>query len=156
MDTTMPANSLKIERTIAAARDKVWRCWTEPELLKQWYCPRPWQVVEAELDVRAGGRCFVVMQGPEGQRMPMPGVYLDVMQGSRLVFTDAFESAWLPSGKAFMVGEIRLADTPDGHTHYEAFAHHWNAEDRATHEQMGFHQGWGAAADQLEALAKSL
>ncbi len=156
MDAVTPANSLKLERVIAAPRDKIWRCWTEPELLKQWYCPPPWQVVEADLDVRAGGRCRVVMQGPEGQRVPLPGLYLEVIPGARLVFTDAFESAWVPSSKAFMVGEIRLEDTEAGHTHYQAFAHHWNAEDRATHEQMGFHQGWGIAADQLEALAQSL
>lgn len=156
MDTAMPAHTLKLERIIAAPRDRVWRCWTEPELLKQWYCPRPWRVVEAELDVRAGGRCFVVMQGPEGQRVPLPGVYLDVVPGSRLVFTDAFESAWVPSSKAFMVGELRLEDTADGQTRYQAFAHHWNAEDRDAHEKMGFHDGWNIAADQLQELAKSL
>ncbi len=156
MDSPTPAHTLKLERTIAAPRDKVWRCWTEPDLLKQWYCPRPWRVVEAELDVRAGGRCFVVMQGPEGQRVPLPGVYLDVVPGKGLVFTDAFESAWIPSAKAFMVGELRLADTADGRTHYLAFAHHWSAEDRDAHEKMGFHHGWNAAADQLETLAQSL
>lgn len=156
MDTQMPAHSLKLERIIAAPRDKVWRCWTEPELLKQWYCPRPWRVVEAELDVRAGGRCFVVMQGPEGQRVPLPGVYLDVVPGSRLVFTDAFEAAWVPSARAFMVGELLLDDAGDGQTRYRAFAHHWSAADRDEHEKMGFHDGWNAAADQLQALAQSL
>ncbi|MCB1421313.1 MAG: SRPBCC domain-containing protein, partial [Nitratireductor sp.] len=38
--------TLFIERTLAAPRSKVWRCWTEPELLEQWYCPRPWQARE--------------------------------------------------------------------------------------------------------------
>jgi uncharacterized protein YndB with AHSA1/START domain len=33
---------------------------------------------------------------------------------------------------------------------------HWNAETRKEHEEMGFHEGWGKAADQLEALARSL
>jgi uncharacterized protein YndB with AHSA1/START domain len=76
--------------------------------------------------------------------------------GERLVFTDAFVKAWEPSAKPFMVGDIAFSDTPEGHTHYVAKALHWNAEDQTTHENMGFHQGWGAAADQLEALAQSL
>jgi uncharacterized protein YndB with AHSA1/START domain len=35
-------------------------------------------------------------------------------------------------------------------------ARHWSAEDLRSHEQMGFHDGWGKAADQLEALARTL
>jgi uncharacterized protein YndB with AHSA1/START domain len=55
-----------------------------------------------------------------------------------------------------MVGEITLADTPGGGTHYKAVVRHWNAIDLQEHVKMGFHQGWGIAADQLEALAKTL
>ena len=66
------------------------------------------------------------------------------------------DRAWVPSGKAFMVAEITLDDTPEGHTRYVARALHWSAADRETHERMGFHQGWAIAADQLEALARSI
>lgn len=156
--TTAPADGhpLVLERILKAPRANVWRCWTEGGLLKQWYCPKPWGVIHAELDVRPGGRNFVIMQGPEGQQMPVSGVYLDVVPGRRLVFTDAFEQAWIPSGKAFMVGDIALDDTLEGHTRYLARALHWSAADRETHEKMGFHEGWGIAADQLEKLAQSL
>lgn len=148
--------TLVLARTLKAPRDKIWRCWTEGALLKQWYCPKPWGVSHAELDVRPGGRNFVIMQGPEGQQVPVSGVYLEVVPGRRLVFTDAFEQAWIPSGKAFMVGDITLDDTPEGHTRYIARALHWNAADRETHEKMGFHEGWGIAAEQLERLAQSI
>jgi len=148
--------SLTLDRIIKAPRARIWRCWTEPELLKQWYCPKPWTVSHAELDVRPGGRNHVVMRGPEGQEMFVPGVYLEVDAGRRLVFTDAFTTAWIPSGKAFMVGEVTLVDTPDGHTRYLARALHWNVDDRDAHEKMGFHDGWNKAADQLEALAQTL
>lgn len=153
---TPEGRALVLERILKAPREKIWRCWTEGELLKQWYCPKPWGVSHAELDVRPGGRNFVIMQGPDGQQVPVAGVYLDVVPGRRLVFTDAFEQAWIPSGKAFMVGDITLDDTPEGHTKYTARALHWNAADREAHEKMGFHKGWGAAADQLESLAQSL
>jgi uncharacterized protein YndB with AHSA1/START domain len=148
--------TLVLDRIIRAPRARVWRCWTEPDLLRQWYCPKPWGVSHAELDVRPGGRNFVIMQGPEGQQVPLPGVYLEVVPGRRLVMTDAFERAWVPSGKAFMVADITLEDTPAGDTHCVSRALHWSVADREAHEKMGFHAGWGAAADQLEALARSL
>ena len=76
---TDAANDLVLTRVLDAPRDKVWRCWVEPELLKQWFCPKPWYVSEARIGLRPGG-----------------------------------------------------------------------AEARKEHEDMGFHEGWGKAADQLD------
>jgi uncharacterized protein YndB with AHSA1/START domain len=152
----MTDTALEIVRVLDAPRMAVWRCWTEPELIKQWFTPKPWQTVGAEVDVRPGGTSLITMRSPEGKDFANPGVYLEVVPGEKLVFTDAFTSAWQPSGKAFMVGEIELSDAPDGKTHYVARARHWCAEDRKSHEDMGFHDGWNAAADQLEALAQTL
>jgi len=84
--------------------------------------------------------------------MPNRGMYLDVVPGERLVFTNAFTSAWVPSGKPFMVGTILLADAA-GVTQYDAVVGHWSEADRAQHKAMGFHQGWGIATDQLAELA---
>jgi uncharacterized protein YndB with AHSA1/START domain len=158
MTPAHPTDDLELclTRLIDAPRDQVWRCWTEPELLMQWFCPRPWSVAQAELDVRPGGRMLVVMQGPDGQQMPSPGVYLDVLPGRKLVFTDAFERAWVPSGKAFMVAEISFDDADDGATLYQARVRHWSQADRQSHEEMGFHEGWGKAAEQSQALAQTL
>lgn len=149
-------HELSLQRTLAAPRAAVWRCWTEPGLLMQWFCPRPWRVIQAEIDLRPGGRFYTLMEGPQGERVPGPGVYLEVVEGRRLVFTDAFLSAWVPSGKPFMVGDVRFSDRPEGGTRYLACARHWTEEDRRAHEAMGFHSGWGAAAAQLEELARSL
>jgi uncharacterized protein YndB with AHSA1/START domain len=97
--------------------------------------------------------------GPDGQSMTQdcPGCYLRVEPMHRLVFTDAFVGDWVPSkAKPFMVGDITLADAPGGDTLYRARARHWSAEDLEAHRKMGFHEGWGQAAEQLEALAKTL
>ncbi len=153
-DTT--AFLLQIDRTLRAPRAAVWRCWSEPELLKQWYCPKPWGVSQAQIELQPGGRFFVLMQGLQGEQVPCPGVYLQVEAGRRLVFTDAFTQAWVPSSKPFMVGDITLEDAPGGATRYVARALHWSAQDRDEHLRMGFEGGWNAAADQLEALAQSL
>jgi uncharacterized protein YndB with AHSA1/START domain len=147
---------LTLERHLKAPRMAVWRCWTEAALMPIWFCPKPWYVSDVSLDLRAGGASAMIMNGPGGEKFPNNGVYLQVIAGERLVFTDAFTSAWQPSGKAFMVGDIQLADAPGGGTIYKASARHWSAEDREAHIKMGFHEGWGIATDQLEALAASL
>lgn len=149
-------NHLVLTREIGAARDKVWRCWTEAELLEQWFCPKPWRVSDARLDLRPGGEFFTVMNGPDGERMENIGVFLDVDAGRRLVFTDAFRPGWRPAGQPFMAAEVTFEDAGPGRTRYVARAMHWTAETKANHEAMGFHEGWGKAADQLEELAASL
>ena len=82
-------------RLIEAPREKLWRCWTEPKLMVQWFTPPPWKTVHAETDVRPGGASYIVMKGPEGQEMPNRGVYLGVVKNERLVFTDAYTRATL-------------------------------------------------------------
>ena len=150
-----PLHDLSVTRLIDAPRPLLWRAWTEPELLKRWFTPRPWTTPVVELDVRAGGRSRIVMRGPNGEEHDNLGVYLEVDPGRRLVFTDAYTEAWVPSNKPFMTGVVTFADEL-GKTRYTATARHWNAEDRTAHEQMGFDAGWNAATDQLEALAREL
>jgi uncharacterized protein YndB with AHSA1/START domain len=148
---------LSITRTLDAPRAVVWRCWAEPELLKTWYCPKPWYVSHAEFELRPGGASYIVMNGPNGEENKLPGQYLEVIEGKRLVFTDAFVGDWHPSnGKPFMVGYVELKDAPGGKTRMVWGARHWSAEDQQKHLAMGFEQGWNAAADQLNALAQSI
>lgn len=149
-------HDLVLERIIRAPRAAVWRCWTEPALLEQWFCPKPWRVTDARIDLRPGGEFYGLMRGPDGAQFPSLGVFLHVEPGARLITTDAFRPGWLPSERAFMVSDITFADAGGGKTHYRAVARHWSAEARAEHEAMGFHDGWGKAADQLEALAQTL
>ena len=143
---------LMLTRLIAVSPEKLYRCWTEPALLVQWFAPLPWTTARAELDVRPGGASLVVMRSPEGQEMPNPGVFLDVVPNRRLVLTDAFVRAWEPSAKPFMTVELSFAPEGNG-TSYTALVHHWTVEDREAHEKMGFHAGWGQCTDQLAALA---
>jgi uncharacterized protein YndB with AHSA1/START domain len=158
MDSITATNSheLVLQRTLLAPRMTVWRCWTEPALMEQWFCPKPWYVSDVKSDLRAGGAISMMMRGPDGQAFPNNGAYLEIIHGQRLVTTDAFNADWQPSGKAFMVVDITMADAPGGGTLYKAVARHWNAQDRQSHMEMGFHTGWGIAADQLDALAKTL
>ncbi len=149
------AHELTLGRLLDAPRDKVYRAWTEPELLKRWFAPSPFTVSAASLDVRPGGSSLVVMRGPDGVEMPNRGVYLDVVPGRLLVFTDAFRDAWHPSERPFMLAHLSFEGERDA-TRYVARVRHWSAADRAAHAGMGFHDGWGRCADQLEAVAAAL
>ena len=142
---------LVLTRIIDAPPEKVYRAWTEPELLKQWFAPLPYTTSAVEIDVRAGGSSMIVMRSPEGVDMPNPGVYLEVVPNERIVATDAYTSAWEPSAKPFMT-LILTFENQDGKTKYTAVARHWTVADREAHEKMGFHVGWGICTDQLAAL----
>lgn len=147
--------TLTLVREFDASPDKVWRCWTEAELLKQWFAPAPVTTPTVELDVRPGGSSLIVMRLPDGMEMPNRGVYLEVVQNRRLVATDAFTEAWVPSSKPFMTLAIDLEDL-GGRTRATYTVQHWSVEDKTMHEQMGFETGWGQCADQLAELVKTL
>ena len=150
-----PDRDLVLTRLIDAPREKVYRAWTDPSLLRQWFAPLPYTTPVAELDVRPGGANVIVMRSPEGQDLPNRGVYLEVVPNERLVFTDAYSAAWVPSEKPFMTVILTFEDE-GGRTRYTARVRHWTEADRAAHEQMGFHEGWGQCADQLAAMVAKL
>jgi len=147
---------LVLERTIAAPADVLYRCYTEPDLVCQWFCPEPWKVTEAQLDLRPGGASYHRMEGPDGDVNHVRGQYVEIVPGKRIVGTDAFIGNWVPSEKPFMTSIITFRDMGDGTTLYRAVARHWSEEDMKGHEAMGFHEGWGKAADQLAELAQDL
>jgi uncharacterized protein YndB with AHSA1/START domain len=151
-----PKYELSLTRVIDAPRHKIFKAWTTPELVTQWFAPLPWTTPHVEMDVRPGGANLFVMADPEGNEFPNRGVYLEVVENEKLVFTDAVTSAWVPSAKPFMVGTITLEDLGGGKTKYTATVLHWSEEDRQAHEKMGFQQGWGQCTDQLAALVAKL
>ena len=159
MSCTFPLPEARYEliftRLIDAPREKLFRCWTEPELLVRWFTPPPWKTIRAETDVHVGGACNIVMQSPDGTEMPNRGVYLEIVKNEKLVFTDAYTAAWVPSGKPFSTCVLTF-ENEAGKTRYTGKVLHWTAEDCKAHEAMGFHAGWGVCTDQLAALAPTV
>ena len=160
MSTTMPTEDtdrdLVLTRVLNAPRDKIYQCWTQPELLRQWFAPRPWTTPRAEIDLRVGGGSLITMADEAGNEFPNAGQYLDIVPNEKLVFTDAFTGDWTPSAKPFFTAVILLEDAGAGKTRYTAIARHWTVEDAEGHKKMGFHEGWGMCAAQLEDLAASI
>lgn len=97
----------------------MYRAWTDPTLLKQWFAPLPYTTPVAELDVRPGGASLIVMRAPDGTELPNRGVYLEVLADRKLVVTDAYTEAWQPSHKPFMTVIVTF-DAECGRTRYMA------------------------------------
>lgn len=150
------AFDLVLERVLDAPPETVFRAYTDPEILSQWFAPKPWRITDAIVEPRPGGRFQFMMHGPDGEAFPNTGVFLEVVPNRRIITTDAFTPEWKPSGQPFMAARIEMEPTVDGRTKYTATASHWNEAAMKQHEQMGFHEGWGTVADQLNALLKTL
>jgi uncharacterized protein YndB with AHSA1/START domain len=154
---------LGFARIVDVPRSLVWRAWTEPELLKPWFCPLPWITIDCEIDLRPGGIFRTTMQSPEGQEFPNSGCYLEIIPQTKLVWTNALLPGFRPSLPAATCGSddanfmftamIELADHASG-TRYSATVIHADEAGCKKHEAMGFEGGWGTAFDQLVALLK--
>lgn len=158
-DARAEGYELRLERLLDAPRLNVWRCWTEPRVLEQWFAPASWTTEVKALELRPGGASHIVMRGPNGEESDGVGVFLEAVVGRRLVFTNAFTAGWIPSSQPsivpYMTTIIEMSDE-GGKTRYAVRALHWTEEARKRHEQMGFHEGWAQTAGHLEALARRL
>lgn len=144
-------NELSISRYIAASPEKVWDVLTNRQ--EEWWCPKPWYITITEQVRRPGGRSAMMMHGPDGEQVPQDGIYLAWDEGRRFISTDAVTADFMPSGP-FMIGIWEIAPEGTG-TRYTASARHWTEEAMKQHAEMGFEQGWGACADQLQALCEA-
>ena len=148
---------LIVTRRMAVAPERVWRAWTEPALLKQWFAPKPVETRAAVIDLVPGGRFHVLMVAPDGTEYPNEGCVLLVEPGRRLIFTECLTEGFRPAANPALplTAEITIAADGAG-TLYTARAIHGAAAIRDEHADKGFHAGWGAAAEQLEAVARAL
>ena len=156
---TNPELDLVLSRVVDVPPERVWRAWTEPELLKQWFCPKPWMTTECEIDLRPGGIFRTMLSGPKGQQFPNVGCYLEIVKNQKLVWTTALEAGFRP---AKPVKEpppftcVLLLEAQGKSTKYTAIAMHQDVGSATRHAEMGFNEGWGVALDQLVAVAKAM
>ena len=160
-----PELDLVLERVVDVAPELVWRAWTEPELIKQWFTPKPWRTPECEVDLRPGGKFASKMAGPNGEEFNNIGCFLEVIPNKRLTWTSALGPDFRPSdpgptcGDAaavfFFTAIIEIEPSGDGGTKYTATVIHTDKAGKEKHEAMGFHGGWSTALDQLVELMKS-
>lgn len=83
----LAGRELVITRTFDAPRRTVFRAWTEPKHMAQWWGPKGFTNPVCELDARPGGKIRIHMRAPDGTVYPMTGVFHEVVEPERLVFT---------------------------------------------------------------------
>jgi uncharacterized protein YndB with AHSA1/START domain len=114
MPETTTAQEITITRVFDAPRELVWRAWTEPDQLAQWWGPRGSRapLEQITMDVRPGGTLRVTSVSAEGQEMTVHGVYREVVEPERLVFEEPAEGSWHEGA----VSVATFSDLGDGRT----------------------------------------
>ena len=133
---------LRIRRHYPVACEKVWRAWTEPQALSRWFGPgEEGSVTRAEMDVQAGGRYHIAFRTPDGEEHDVSGVYQEVVEHRKLVFSWAWKST--PGRVSRVTVELR----PDGEGCELHFLHEkfFNQEARDNHLR-----GWTATFAKLD------
>lgn len=132
--------ALEITRRFDAPPELVFRAWTAREYLLRWWGPKDFTATSEKLDFRQGGAYRHVIHGPDGNSYGMSGVYREIVEPERIVFT----FAWDDEPETLITVNI----TPDGRGarltfRQEPFA---AAATRDSHES-----GWGECLDRLVA-----
>lgn len=82
-----------VTRVFDAPRSLVFKAWTDPKHLVQWWAPKGWTTPFCKVDPRKGGRFHFCMRSPEGKDIWGIGIYREIVEPERIVYTDAFADA---------------------------------------------------------------
>lgn len=142
--------SVTLTRIFDAPRSLVWKAWTDPKMMAQWFGPRGFTAPVCELDVRKGGTLRIVMRGPDGNDYPMKGIFREVLKPERLVFTNiAIDKA----GKHLLEGETTVTFAESNNkTTLVVRTHAVGLVPMAPQMLAGMEAGWTQSIDKLEQL----
>ena len=135
---------LRISRSFAAPRERVFRAFTAPAQLVKWWGPKGFTVPACTLDVRTGGAWRTVMRSPEGEDHIVSGVYREIAPPERLVFTWGWEEDGARGHETVVT--IELFEAPGG-TRLELTHERFETEDSRDRHR----HGWSSCFDCLEA-----
>lgn len=143
---TANAQELVINRTFDAPRELVWEAWTDPDQLKHWSAPRGFTLPVSEGDLRPGGKWRACMRKPDGTELWLGGVYREIVEPERLVFTHAWDDEGGKPGPETIV-TVTLSER-DGKTQMNFRQTGFeSAESREGHSE-----GWNECFDLLDDL----
>ena len=111
MADTATRSTVHIERTFDAPRELVWKAWTDPARVREWWGPEHYDCPDAKIDLRVGGSYRFAMRGPDGATHWSGGVYREIVPVERIVCTDSFMDA---DGNHISASQIGIpGDFPD-------------------------------------------
>jgi uncharacterized protein YndB with AHSA1/START domain len=162
---TLDDRSMTLSRWIDAPRERVWRAWTDPAELAQWWGPHDYTNPVVELDATPDTPYRIVMRSPDGIDYPLSGRILDVDPPNRLVFTDEavdMPPDWqatlddytpsTPPGTELRIRVTVTFDERDGGTLLTIVSDFASDEERDAVMRMGAASGWSESFEKLERL----
>src|SRR4051812_83631 len=135
--------SLTLKRRLNAAPAKVYAAWTDPDKIKVWFGPPGIEVLQAECDVRVGGRYRFQARSPDGEEHDVSGVYREVVPNEKLVFSWAWKST--PERQS----QVTVLIKPDGTATLLTLIHEQFFDEDARNRHQ---HGWTGSLDKLEQL----
>jgi uncharacterized protein YndB with AHSA1/START domain len=150
-----PIKEIEFERTYDAPIETVWQAWTDPEHLKEWWGPENVSITECEVDLRVGGKYYIVMEAGEamgaykGTRWPMKATYTVVEKNSKLAYTaKAWTEGQEETTEIDQVTELSLSDD-NGQTKIKLKATINKTGPNAKMAVEGMQMGWNQSVDKL-------
>jgi uncharacterized protein YndB with AHSA1/START domain len=147
MTDTVTAQEIEITRVYDAPRALVWRAWTEPEELVQWWGPPGWStpIETVSMDVRPGGHFRLTSIADDGVEMPVVGVYREVVEPERLVLDEPGEGSWHDGSES----TVTLTDLGDGRTEVVIRAIVRTTDDMRQNAERGMRETFDRLAEHL-------
>ena len=151
-EVTLPAdNQILIKREFDAPAELVYKAYTTPELVKQWWHANRGEMTVCDIDLRVGGSWRFVMEAPNFGEVAFHGEYREIVPNERLVSTEVFEP--FPDSPALDTLELT---EQDGRTLLELLVEHQTKQARDAHVESGMEDGLQDALDLLERVAVEL
>ena len=143
---TSTGEVLQLKRVLPVSRERVFAAWIDPKKLKLWWGPGEVECLDAEVDLRVGGRYKILLKGESNQPFSVSGEYKEISEPQKLVFTWDWDDAEMSVGETLVT--LKLSEV-DGQTELELTHERFPTQnDRDNHEG-----GWTSL---LEKLANSV
>lgn len=144
---------LLVEREFNAPLEKVWKAWTDSDLLDQWWAPKPWKANTKSMDFREGGFWLYYMEGPEGEKQYCRADYKSIEPNKSFTLEDVFcDENGAPAGNMpSMHWDARFSQAGSG-TKVKVEITFQSIEDLEKIVEMGFKEGFTAAHANLDEL----
>lgn len=167
-ETPVQADEFIITRTFDAPRETVYRAWTDPRLLSQWWGPHTFTNPVCDMDVRSGGAYRIIMRSAEGVDYPLTGVFQQVNPPEQLVWTmcmDEHPADWHALVRGYRRDKSDITQpsvttasfaTEDGQTKLTIRTRYESADLRDALVELGMAEGWSQSFERLDSLLADL
>jgi uncharacterized protein YndB with AHSA1/START domain len=156
--SSMSKEEFVITRVFNAPRSRVWKAWTDPEQLKQWWGPKNFTSSVAKIDLRVGGKYLNCMRSPDGKDFWSTGTYMEIVPVEKIVVTDSFAddkgnvvpATYYGMGPGFPLEALITMTFEDYQGKTKFTLRYSGIKDLNSADRMNMEQGWSETFDKLD------